>query len=333
MPRVLQRIARRDRPIIVGPWVSEVGFELLYWIPFLNWVTTQRPVRTPIGWSSSRVAAARPGTATSAARYVDLFDYYTPEQFREQSEQRITDRQAQAADDVRIRSRHHQARAAELASSRRRPAAPDAHVPAVPRVLAEPRGRRRSSRTSRCSRRCRRSRPAIWRAGFRTTTWRSGSISTTRSRIPRRNRRFVADLLNALAETTDVVLLNPATQLDDHQRCADGGARPHPRHLASDVAADEPRRPVEGHRAGARVRRHAWRAVVPAAAVRRQVAVVLLGPAPVHRAASRAGAARVHRACSRARTSRSTSTISTRCGRRWASSTKRVAGLARRRLF
>ena len=37
--RMLQRIARRDRPVIVGPWVSEVGFELLYWIPFLNWAT------------------------------------------------------------------------------------------------------------------------------------------------------------------------------------------------------------------------------------------------------------------------------------------------------
>ena len=31
------------RHIVVGPWLSEVGFELLYWIPFLNWVKTYRP--------------------------------------------------------------------------------------------------------------------------------------------------------------------------------------------------------------------------------------------------------------------------------------------------
>ena len=27
---------RRRGPIVIGPWVGEVGFELLYWIPFLN---------------------------------------------------------------------------------------------------------------------------------------------------------------------------------------------------------------------------------------------------------------------------------------------------------
>lgn len=30
-------LARSSKPIICGPWRSEVGFELLYWIPFLNW--------------------------------------------------------------------------------------------------------------------------------------------------------------------------------------------------------------------------------------------------------------------------------------------------------
>jgi hypothetical protein len=25
--------------IIAGPWTGEVGFELLYWIPFLNWLS------------------------------------------------------------------------------------------------------------------------------------------------------------------------------------------------------------------------------------------------------------------------------------------------------
>ena len=29
--------ARPSGPIIIGPWISEVGFEVLYWVPFLNW--------------------------------------------------------------------------------------------------------------------------------------------------------------------------------------------------------------------------------------------------------------------------------------------------------
>ena len=35
--RRLDRVARTRLPIIVGPWTGEVGFELLYWIPFLQW--------------------------------------------------------------------------------------------------------------------------------------------------------------------------------------------------------------------------------------------------------------------------------------------------------
>jgi hypothetical protein len=36
--------ARSDRPIIVGPWCGEVGFELLYWIPFVRWLTERAHV-------------------------------------------------------------------------------------------------------------------------------------------------------------------------------------------------------------------------------------------------------------------------------------------------
>ena len=30
-------LGRSGRPILIGPWLSEAGFELLYWIPFLAW--------------------------------------------------------------------------------------------------------------------------------------------------------------------------------------------------------------------------------------------------------------------------------------------------------
>jgi hypothetical protein len=33
----LRRLALSRKPVIVGPWRSEVGFEALYWIPFLRW--------------------------------------------------------------------------------------------------------------------------------------------------------------------------------------------------------------------------------------------------------------------------------------------------------
>jgi hypothetical protein len=35
--RELASLAADRRPILAGPWLGEVGFELLYWIPFLRW--------------------------------------------------------------------------------------------------------------------------------------------------------------------------------------------------------------------------------------------------------------------------------------------------------
>jgi hypothetical protein len=40
----MARIARSRLPVIVGPWTGEVGFELLYWIPFLQWVRETFPI-------------------------------------------------------------------------------------------------------------------------------------------------------------------------------------------------------------------------------------------------------------------------------------------------
>ena len=32
-----RRIAAGSETIVAGPWLGEVGFELLYWVPFLRW--------------------------------------------------------------------------------------------------------------------------------------------------------------------------------------------------------------------------------------------------------------------------------------------------------
>ena len=34
-------LAARPDPIIAGPWLGEVGFELLYWVPFVAWCAEQ----------------------------------------------------------------------------------------------------------------------------------------------------------------------------------------------------------------------------------------------------------------------------------------------------
>lgn len=70
---VLQRIAADDGPIVVGPWLAEVGFEILYWIPFLRFLVARGdldPARVIIV-SRGGVQDWYEGIGT---RYVELFD-------------------------------------------------------------------------------------------------------------------------------------------------------------------------------------------------------------------------------------------------------------------
>jgi hypothetical protein len=84
----LTRMARSGRPIVVGPWLSETGFELLYWIPFLNWAKTYANIR------DDRLHIVSRGGCSSwyahlSTNYQDVFDFYTPDEFRARNDQRI----------------------------------------------------------------------------------------------------------------------------------------------------------------------------------------------------------------------------------------------------
>ena len=57
------RAASWNEPVIIGPWIGEVGYELLYWIPFLRWILASHPtvlanMVVPRG-SQSGIEAAR----------------------------------------------------------------------------------------------------------------------------------------------------------------------------------------------------------------------------------------------------------------------------------
>lgn len=79
--RELRRLARGSRPIIAGPWLGEVGFEILYWIPFLRWA------ESAVGLDSARIVALSRGGPSAwyadvAGRYADAFDVITIDEFR-----------------------------------------------------------------------------------------------------------------------------------------------------------------------------------------------------------------------------------------------------------
>lgn len=88
--RRLTAIAADTRPIVAGPWLGEVGFELLYWVPFLRWFAEQFRVAP-----DRLVIVSRGGTESwyrpFAARYQEIFDFVSPEEFRRRYHQRVLD--------------------------------------------------------------------------------------------------------------------------------------------------------------------------------------------------------------------------------------------------
>jgi hypothetical protein len=74
-------LAAANGRAVVGPWVGEVGFEVLYWIPFLHWLFERHGLGPDNVTVVSRggVAAWYRGLCD---RYVDVFEALTPAEFR-----------------------------------------------------------------------------------------------------------------------------------------------------------------------------------------------------------------------------------------------------------
>ena len=85
--REIAAVARGRGPIIAGPWLSEVGFEILYWIPFLRWFEDRFRV------DPARVIALSRGGVASwygdlARDYVEIFDHLSPQEFSRRNRER-----------------------------------------------------------------------------------------------------------------------------------------------------------------------------------------------------------------------------------------------------
>ena len=86
----LARLARRPGRILVGPWLSEVGFEVLYWIPLLNWAARR------YGIERERMVALTRGGAGEwysdlCERAIDVFEFHSPEEIRAFHERRAAE--------------------------------------------------------------------------------------------------------------------------------------------------------------------------------------------------------------------------------------------------
>lgn len=92
-----RQIAASDGPIVVGPWMGEVGFELLYWIPFLRWLLAEVQIPKDRITVVSR-GGCRHWYADLAEGYVDLFDHMTPGELRVCTRERMAEQAASGPD-------------------------------------------------------------------------------------------------------------------------------------------------------------------------------------------------------------------------------------------
>lgn len=77
-----------DAPIVVGPFLGEVGYELLYWIPFVRWAVAFGKFDPARLWILSR-GGCRSWYGEFGAQYLDIFDLMTPERFCALNHERI----------------------------------------------------------------------------------------------------------------------------------------------------------------------------------------------------------------------------------------------------
>jgi len=94
--RELDAAVNSGRTIVAGPWLSEVGFEALYWIPFLRWV------KAAFRLDPARVVAVSRGGTRSwyegvAARYVETWEHIDPLEFARRTSERSATKQLEVS--------------------------------------------------------------------------------------------------------------------------------------------------------------------------------------------------------------------------------------------
>jgi hypothetical protein len=94
--REIDEVVNSGRTVVVGPWLSEVGFETLYWVPFLRWV------KAAFRLDPSHVVAVSRGGVGSwyegiSGRYFEIWDHIEPAEFARRTGERSAIKQLEVS--------------------------------------------------------------------------------------------------------------------------------------------------------------------------------------------------------------------------------------------
>ena len=219
LERRLDRALEGDGPVVAGPWLSEVGFELLYWVPFLRWAMESRP-----GLRERLIVLSRGGTASwyegLAANYVDVFDLVDVERY---ATERAVAKQKQRSESPFERELV-KAAGAQLGHESVANLHPSQFYSTFMRLMDIDAGAaiyRTSSYAPIATPAVEPGLAALLPDDYIAVRfYYSFALPDTEA-----NRGFIADAIRALAETTNVVLMNPGLRIDDHVDFDAGTAR------------------------------------------------------------------------------------------------------------
>ncbi len=85
---MITMLGRQNQPIIAGPWLTEAGFELLYWIPFLAWAKAYGSFHDDQLVVVSRGGAA-PWYRHISPNYHDILSLFSADEFRQRNDARV----------------------------------------------------------------------------------------------------------------------------------------------------------------------------------------------------------------------------------------------------
>jgi hypothetical protein len=213
--RRIATLAGENRTVLVGPWSGEVGFELLYWIPFVTWALTEASV------SPERIVVVSRGGPASwyahiGGRYIDLLSHVTPAEFRARTEQAKKQRTIGPFDREMVRKIIGEAKLGR----------PFLLHPGLMYTLFLPFWKEQLTvrRVDDYSRYQTITPPAVPALAGRLPSSYVAVRFYFSSCFPDtvENRGFVEATVRSLAASTDVVLLNTGIRVDDHQDYAPG---------------------------------------------------------------------------------------------------------------
>jgi hypothetical protein len=207
--------SKSTRPVIVGPWSSEVGFEVLYWIPLLHWIKETEPKLAKRFVIVSR-GGVREWYKGLGREYVDIFDIMPPEEFRLRREAEI---QSRGGKQKQLRASRFEHEIIERVKQRLSVDEVDMLHPGVMyRILSQLRKQSAVQRYRKVSLHYPMKPPDLGPlAGLLPEDYIAVKFYFSYA-FPdtEENRRFVRETIETLTEKANVVLLNTGMRIDDH---------------------------------------------------------------------------------------------------------------------